>query len=199
MAIAIARAGRSRSRALAALDLLTGGDAHFTRTVLRADDSGALWDIVARRYELAGRAAVRGFMPAATLIALLAIACGLRYRDAAARAGRRRRRAGARRSAGRSPSASRGALFNDSGPVLLLFATFIAACVVLYVRGDPRLAGNVPARRTRLRCAVPARRNRAGCGACEPARPIPPPPPARIRGECASPWCRPIRGRIRGA
>ena len=34
-----------------------------------------------------------------------------------------------------------GALFNDSGPVLLLFEAFFAAkCVSLYLRGDPRLA-----------------------------------------------------------
>jgi hypothetical protein len=129
--------------ALAAIDLLTGGDAHFTRTVLRADDSGALWDVFTRRYELAGRAAVRGFMPAATLIALLAIACGLRYRtrllapvggDPAITAA----------LAGTIAVGIGGALFNDSGPVLLLFATFIAACVVLYVRGDPRLAAADP-------------------------------------------------------
>jgi hypothetical protein len=35
--------------ALAAIDLATGGDSHFTRTVLRADDSGALWDVLTRR------------------------------------------------------------------------------------------------------------------------------------------------------
>jgi hypothetical protein len=78
-------------------------------------------------------------MPAATAIALLAIACGLRYRkrllaplggDAAITAA-----LGGIVAVGVS-----GAVFNDSGPVLLLFATFIAACVVLYVRGDPRLA-----------------------------------------------------------
>ena len=65
---------------LAAVDLTTGGDSHFTRTVLRADGSGALWDIVARRYELAGRQAIRGLMPAVTLIAILAIAVGVRQR-----------------------------------------------------------------------------------------------------------------------
>ena len=75
---------------LAAVDLTTGGDSHFTRTVLRADDSGALWDIVARRYELAGRQAIRGLMPAVTLIAILAIAVGVRQRERRARAGRRR-------------------------------------------------------------------------------------------------------------
>ena len=71
---------------LAAVDLTTGGDSHFTRTVLHADGSGALWDIVARRYELAGRQAIRGLMPAVTLIAILAIAVGVRQRSRRARA-----------------------------------------------------------------------------------------------------------------
>ncbi len=140
--------------ALAAIDLSTGGDAHFTRTVLRADDSGALWDIVTRRYELAGRAAIRGFMPAATAIAVLAIAVALRHRrrllapvgqDAAITAA----------LAGVVGVGVGGALFNDSGPVLLLFATFVAACGLLYVRGDPRLAVE-----PRPFCARWARRSR---------------------------------------
>jgi hypothetical protein len=37
-----------------------------------------------------------------------------------------------------------GAVFNDSGPVLLLFEAFFAASAVLYLRGDPRLAGDGP-------------------------------------------------------
>ena len=131
---------------LAVIDLVTGGDSHFTRTVLRADGSGAFWDIIARRYELAGRQAIRGFMPAATIIALLAIALAVRRRerllapvggDAAWRA----------MLFGLVAAGVAGALFNDSGPVLLLFETFIAASVVLYLRGDTRLAdGARPAR-----------------------------------------------------
>ena len=125
--------------ALAAIDLTTGGDAHFTRTVLRADDSGALWDVVTRRYELAGRAVIRGFMPAATLIAVLAIAVGIRHRERIlAPVGDD---AGWLAAMGGTIAVGMGgALFNDSGPVLLLFATFLAACTVLYARGDPRLA-----------------------------------------------------------
>lgn len=124
---------------LALIDLATGGDSHFTRSVLRAEGSGDVWDIVARRYELAGRQAVRGMMPAVTLIALLAIALGVRRRerllapvesDPAWRA----------LLGGLIAAGVAGALFNDSGPVLLLFETFIAASLVLYVRGDRRLA-----------------------------------------------------------
>lgn len=124
---------------LAAVDLTTGGDSHFTRTVLRADGSGDLLDIVSRRYRLAGRQAVRGFMPAATIIALLGIAVAMRRRervlapvdgDPAWRA----------LLAGLVAAGVAGALFNDSGPVLLLFEAFFAGSAVLYLRGDPRLA-----------------------------------------------------------
>ena len=124
---------------LALVDLATGGDSHFTRTVLRADDSGDLWDVVGRRYELAGRQAIRGFMPAVTIIAILAIAVAIRRRDRllAPVDGDPAWRA---LLAGLVAAGVAGAVFNDSGPVLLLFETFFAAAAVLYLRGDPRLA-----------------------------------------------------------
>ncbi|CAB4935772.1 unannotated protein [freshwater metagenome] len=125
--------------ALAAIDLAGGGDSHFTRTVLRADGSGALWDIVARRYELAGRQAIRGFMPVVTLVAGLSIAVAIRRRGMilAPVGGDPAWRAGLFGIVGVGVA---GALFNDSGPVLLLFATFIGACLVTYLRGDARLS-----------------------------------------------------------
>ena len=47
----------------------------------------------------------------------------------------------ARRRAGRSGRPTSvgigGAIFNDSGPLLLIIATFVAACGVLYLRGKP--------------------------------------------------------------
>jgi len=123
---------------LAAVDLTTGGDSHFTRTVLHADGSGALWDIVARRYELAGRQAIRGLMPAVTLIAILAIAVGVRQRS------RVLERVGGDAAwlaalVGLIAAGVAGSLFNDSGPVLLLFETFFAAALVLYLRADPEI------------------------------------------------------------
>ena len=128
---------------LAAVDLLSGGDSHFTRTVLQADGSGAWWEIFTRRFELAGRGLIRGLMPLATLVALLAIALGLLRRDRllAPVDGDSGWRAGL---AGAAAVGFFGALFNDSGPMLLLFATFIAICGVVYLRGDPRLADGAP-------------------------------------------------------
>ena len=124
---------------LAAIDLLSGGDSHFTRTVLRADGSGAWWEIFVRRFELAGRGLIRGLMPVAALIAALTVALGIVRRerllapvsdDPGWRAG----------LAGAAAVGVFGALFNDSGPMLLLFAVFIALCGAIYLRGDARLA-----------------------------------------------------------
>ncbi|MCW3038564.1 MAG: hypothetical protein JWM31_469 [Solirubrobacterales bacterium] len=123
---------------LAVLDLATGGDSHFTRTVLQADGSQALLDIVQRRYELAFNVLKRGLMPFATAIAVLACVYGLRYRrriyasihdDPAWQAA----------MYGGLAAGVAGTLFNDSGPLLLLFATFVLAVVTAYVRGDPAL------------------------------------------------------------
>jgi hypothetical protein len=131
--------------ALAVLDLATGSNSHFSRTVLHAHGEGALQDIVVRRYKLAFNVLKRGLMPFATAISLLTIAYGLRYRqrvfaqlggDAAWTAA----------FAGSLASSIAGSLFNDSGPLLLIFGTFALACVTAYVRGDPRLAREMPER-----------------------------------------------------
>jgi len=124
---------------LAAIDLLSGGDSHFTRTVLRADGSGAWWEIFVRRFELAGRGLIRGLMPVAALIAVLTVALGIIRRDRllATVSDDPGWRAG---MAGAAAVGVFGALFNDSGPMLLLFAVFIALCGAIYLRGDSRLA-----------------------------------------------------------
>ncbi len=125
--------------ALAVLDIVTAGDGHFTRNVLQAEGDGALRDTVSRRYGLAFDQLARGLMPLATAVALLAIAWAVRYRkrlyaplqgDVAWHAA----------LAGGLAAGIAGALFNDSGPVLLLFATATLAITTAYVRGDPRLA-----------------------------------------------------------
>jgi hypothetical protein len=122
--------------ALAALDLVTGGDGHFTRTVLRADDGGALEDTVVRRYELAWNTFTDGIMPLLTLLALGGIAWAMRHRDRLLegvpcpdcwRAA----------LAGSAAAGLAGALSNDSGPLLLVFATFVAAWVAGYLRARP--------------------------------------------------------------
>ncbi|HYF24443.1 MAG TPA: hypothetical protein VD931_01750 [Baekduia sp.] len=125
--------------ALAVLDLVTGGDGHFTRTVLEADDEGAIWDSVSRRYGLAWDQLMRGLMPLAAAVALLAISWAVKYRERlyAPLEGSASWRAAL---VGGLAAGLAGTLFNDSGPVLLIFSTAVLAVATIYVRGDPRLA-----------------------------------------------------------
>jgi len=124
---------------LAALDLLTGGNGHFTRTVLQADSAGSLRDVVERRYSLALNALARGVMPLLTVTALLAAGYAIRHRERiyAPLGGSPSWRAAL---VGGLTASVVGALSNDSGPILLAFGVFVLACVTAYVRGDPRLA-----------------------------------------------------------
>ncbi len=124
---------------LALLDLATGGNGHFTRTVLKADSAHALWDVVVRRYTLAFNVLRTGAMPFITVLAILASAYAARYREriyAPLRGSPAWRGA----LAGGLAASVVGALFNDSGPILLVFGVFVLACVTAYVRGDPKLA-----------------------------------------------------------
>lgn len=128
---------------LAVVDLLTGGNGHFTRTVLRADGESAIWDIVQRRFELAAGVFGRGLMPFAAGIAALAIAYAIRHRERlyAPLEGDEVWRAGLLGGLG---AAIAGALSNDSGPVLLVLGVFVLAIATAYVRGDPRLGQHDP-------------------------------------------------------
>ena len=125
--------------ALAVLDLVSGGNGHFTRTILQADSAGSLWDVVTRRYTLAFNVLKGGAMPFITLIALLAAGYAVRYR--------RRIFAPLRDSPswratliGGLTASIVGALSNDSGPLLLAIGVFVLACATAYIRGDPGLA-----------------------------------------------------------
>jgi hypothetical protein len=124
--------------ALAALELATGGNGHFTRTILHADSAGSLWDVVVRRYTLAANVLVLGVMPLITLVAALAVAYALRYRE---RIYAPLQGSPAWRAAliGGLAASIVGALTNDSGPLLFVFGVFILACATAYVRGAPML------------------------------------------------------------
>lgn len=125
--------------ALAALDLVTGGNGHFTRTVLQADSVGSLRDVVERRYTLAFNVLKVGAMPLLTLIAVLGAAYAFRYRERIY-APLRGSPSWTAALAGGLMASVIGALFNDSGPILLAFGVFVLACATTYVRGDPALA-----------------------------------------------------------
>jgi len=125
--------------ALAALDLVSGGNGHFTRTILQADSAGSLWDVFTRRYTLAFNVLKTGAMPFITLIAVLGAVYAVRYRKRifAPLADSPSWRA---TLIGGLTASVVGALSNDSGPMLLAFGVFVLACATAYVRGDPRLA-----------------------------------------------------------
>jgi hypothetical protein len=123
---------------LAGLELATGANGHFTRTVLHADSGGALWDVVVRRYTLAFNVLMRGAMPLIVILAALAVAYAVRYRE--------RIYAPLRGSpswyaafVGGLTASIAGALFNDSGPLLFVFGVFVLVCATAYVRGAPGL------------------------------------------------------------
>jgi hypothetical protein len=124
---------------LAGLDLVTGGDGHFTRTILQADSAQALWDVVERRYTLAFNVLKTGAMPFLTVIAVLAVAYAARHRERVY-APLRGSPAWRAALAGGLMAAVVGALFNDSGPILLVFGVFVLVCVTAYVRGGPHPA-----------------------------------------------------------
>jgi len=123
--------------ALAALDLATAhGSGHFTGSILHARSAGDLRDVIVRRYTAAWGELHNHAMPVATAVALLCVALALRSRgrllapvarDPVWRAA----------FAGGLAAGVVGALVEDSGPVLLVVATFALGCVASYLWARP--------------------------------------------------------------
>jgi hypothetical protein len=126
--------------ALAALDLATGGNAHFTRSVLRAGGFHELAQVAQRRFELSYGSLGRGIIGPLVVLAVAAVVLGWR----------RRRRLLANAQAtpsfvaglyGALAALLAGALTNDSGPVIFLIGTTYLALAVGYVAGMPKGGG----------------------------------------------------------
>jgi hypothetical protein len=124
--------------ALALFDSLTGAGGHYTQTVLHANSAGDVLDTFRRKLEGAWRELRHGVMPLNTAVCLAGAAYAIRHRvrvlaplgDAHvwwACLG------------GAFAGSLLGSLANDSGPLLLVVGSFGIACVIAYVRGDPRL------------------------------------------------------------
>jgi hypothetical protein len=126
--------------ALAALDLLTAhGSGHYTGSILHARSAGDLRDVITRRYSAAWRELKNHAMPAATALALIYSAVGVRRRA------RLLAPVGADPAwlaalAGGLTAGVVGALSEDSGPVLLLVAVFTLGCLTAYLWGRPATA-----------------------------------------------------------
>jgi hypothetical protein len=154
--------------ALAVLDLATAhGSGHYTGSVLHARSAGDLRDVIVRRYRAAWDELHNHAMPAATVVALLAAAVGLRRQerllapvanDACWRAA----------LAGGLTAGIVGALVEDSGPVLLVVALFALVCVLSYLWGRPDLAREDA--RERSPHTTRAERSRARTLSAEPSR-----------------------------
>lgn len=123
---------------LAAIDIVTGGNSHFSRSVLGAGSLDELWRTFERRYELAYQQLVRGLMPVLTFLALLAAIYGIRFR-ASLLSQVRDTDSWSAALAGALAGSVAGALTNDSGPLILVYGVITAAFVVIYLRGDPTL------------------------------------------------------------
>lgn len=121
---------------LAAIDLATSGDGHFTRTVLHGSLGDQL-DTFQRRYELAWNILKSGYAPLLLILCLLAVTYAYKYRrrvyglavetDAVWRACI---------FGGLGASVS-GSLFNDSGPVLLFIGVVALVFLTTYLRAGP--------------------------------------------------------------
>jgi hypothetical protein len=132
--------------ALAVLDLLTAhGTGHFTGSVLHARSAGDVRDVIVRRYTAAWNELKNHAMPAATVIALIYGAVGLRER-ARLLAPVASDPAWLAALAGGLTAGVVGALVEDSGPVLLVVGVFALGCVTTYLWGRPPAARAAPPR-----------------------------------------------------
>jgi hypothetical protein len=122
---------------LAILDTLTGGEGHFSKTVLHAHGVADLEKTLKRRSELALNNLIHGLAPLVTGIALLAAGYALRHR----------RRVYAAIAddpvweaalVGGLVAAVVGSLTNDSGPILLIIGVAGLAGVTAYLRSAPQ-------------------------------------------------------------
>ena len=125
--------------ALALLDLATGGDAHFSRSVLEAGGLDEIADIAERRVRLSYRSLGRGVIPFLVAFALVGLAVGFLRRHVLLAA--TEDAPGVRAAVyGLLAAVLVGALTNDSGPIILLIGSsylLFAAVYLAAVRPAP--------------------------------------------------------------
>jgi hypothetical protein len=123
--------------ALAAIDVVTGGDSHLTRSVLAADSPGELIDIVERRFDISWDNLKQGTTPLSVALFAIALAYGVVRRRELFRElnGDRAFAAG---MWGTLAATVVGALANDSGPTIFLIGATALVLAALYLKGKPR-------------------------------------------------------------
>lgn len=119
--------------ALALLDTVTGGEDHFSRTVLHGG-AGDLADTLRRRAGLALHALGNGAMPVLVVLALVALGVAARYRRRLLAPLPDAWRAGL---LGLLAASVAGTLANDSGPLFLVMGVGALAAALAYLRSPP--------------------------------------------------------------
>ena len=122
--------------ALVAIDVVTGGDAHLTRSVLAADSAGELVDIVERRFDISWDNLRQGTTPLSVGVFALALGYGVARRRELFRPlnGDRAFAAG---MWGTLAATVVGALANDSGPTIFLIGAAGLVLGAAYITGKP--------------------------------------------------------------
>jgi hypothetical protein len=121
---------------LAAIDLATGADSHFSRTVL--DEPGTVPSVIGHRYELAWNALLGGVMPLLTVAAIAVAVWAMRQRAMLPPLWRAA-------LAGALAGSVAGALVNDSGPLLFVLGVACLTAGTVYMRtGGTRTEALLP-------------------------------------------------------
>ncbi len=122
--------------ALAVIDVVTGGDAHLTRSVLAAESPGELVDVAERRFDISWDNLQQGTTPLSVAVFALALLYGVLNRREVFRPlnGDRAFQAG---MWGALAATVVGALANDSGPTIFLVGAAALVLAAAYVKGKP--------------------------------------------------------------
>jgi hypothetical protein len=121
---------------LVVLDVLTGGNAHLTRTVLEGDGAGGFLEIVKRRLLISANGLALPAMAAVAALGIFFIAWGVRRRDDVLRP-IRAHPAFVAGMWGALAATVVGALSNDSGPVIFNVGFLGLLLAAAYGRGAP--------------------------------------------------------------
>ena len=121
---------------LAAIDIATGGDSHFTRSVLGADSAGELVEVAERRFDIAWNALKKDTTPISVAVFAAVLVWGV-VRRSDVLAPLEGDRAFAAGMWGVLSATVVGALANDSAPTIFLVGAAALVLAAGYLAGKP--------------------------------------------------------------
>jgi hypothetical protein len=121
---------------LVAIDVLSGGDAHFTRTVLEGEGAGGLLEVIKRRFLISAKGLSGLTMIALVVAGVVCLVWGVRRREELLRP-MRDHPAFVAGMWGALAATVVGALSNDSGPVIFVAGFLGLLLATAYGRGAP--------------------------------------------------------------